>query len=46
MSVLRQRAGWHDPWGGVLEGIGFGLGVLLLGLGAGGVFAWFATRGE
>ena len=44
MSVLRHHAGLHDLWGGVLEGIGFGLGVLLVGLGAGGVFAWFATR--
>ncbi len=40
-----RAAGWGDLLGGVLEGVGFGLGVLLVGLGAGGVFTWFATRG-
>lgn len=42
--VLERPAGWGDLWGGVLEGVGFGLGVLLIGLAAGGVFTWFATR--
>lgn len=42
--VRRHSAGWGDLWGGVLEGVGFGLGVLLIGLGAGGILTWFATR--
>ena len=45
MSVLRHRGGWSDLRGGVLEGVGFGLGVLLIGLGAGGLFYWLAARG-
>ena len=43
-SVWEHHAGWHDLAGGLLEGIGFALGVLLIGLGAGGLFTWFATR--
>ena len=42
--LLRHVATWGDLWGGILEGVGFALGVLLIGLGAGGVFTWFATR--
>ena len=41
--ILRHDAGWHDVAGGLLEGVGFALGVLLIGLGVGAVTTIFTV---